>query len=142
MDNGRHIVRKPLSAQEPKSRDARTEPLSNEELELINGYWWACNYLSVGMIYLKDNPLLREPLRTEHVKHRLLGHWGTSPALSFIWVKETKTTIERDHDDQGGDQGNRVDTTRQPRQQGRLSFWLYSVCMSSPAGCNIKRLGH
>ena len=52
----------------------------------MNAYWRACNYLSVGMIYLQDNPLLKEPLRPEHVKHRLLGHWGASPALSFVWV--------------------------------------------------------
>ena len=61
-------------------------PLTDTELSLMDAYWRACNYLSVGMIYLKDNPLLREPLKTEHVKHRLLGHWGASPALSFTWV--------------------------------------------------------
>jgi xylulose-5-phosphate/fructose-6-phosphate phosphoketolase len=60
--------------------------LKNEELEKINAYWMACNYLAAGMIYLKDNPLLKEPLRPEHVKKRLLGHWGTSPGLSFIYV--------------------------------------------------------
>jgi xylulose-5-phosphate/fructose-6-phosphate phosphoketolase len=63
-----------------------TAPAAAEELRLLDAYWRACNYLSVGMIYLKDNPLLREPLRPEHVKHRLLGHWGASPALSFVWV--------------------------------------------------------
>jgi len=61
-------------------------PLSDGELRLIDGWWRACNYLSVGMIYLKDNPLLQEPLRSEHIKHRLLGHWGASPALSFAWA--------------------------------------------------------
>src|SRR3954464_4046319 len=61
-------------------------PLVDTELRLMDAYWRACNYLSVGMIYLQGNPLLREPLTTEHVKHRLLGHWGTSPALSFVWV--------------------------------------------------------
>ena len=61
-------------------------PLTETELSLMDAYWRACNYLSVGMIYLKDNPLLREPLKGDHVKHRLLGHWGTSPALSFVWV--------------------------------------------------------
>ena len=61
-------------------------PLSMQELALIDAWWRACNYLSVGMIYLRDNPLLREPLRIEHVKHRLLGHWGASPALSFVWT--------------------------------------------------------
>src|SRR5512145_3465133 len=61
-------------------------PAAAEELQLLDAYWRACNYLSVGMIYLKDNPLLREPLRPEHVKHRLLGHWGASPALSFLYT--------------------------------------------------------
>lgn len=61
-------------------------PLSNEELRKIDAYWRACHYLAVGMIYLRDNPLLKEPLRPEHVKHRLLGHWGASPALSFSYL--------------------------------------------------------
>ena len=60
-----------------------TGPLSAEELRLIDAWWRACNYLSVGMIYLRGNPLLKERLTLEHVKHRLLGHWGASPALSF-----------------------------------------------------------
>ena len=64
-------------------------------LELINAWWNACNYLSVGMIYLKDNPLLRNPLKPEHVKHRLLGHWGASPALSFVWAHLNRL-IKRD----------------------------------------------
>jgi xylulose-5-phosphate/fructose-6-phosphate phosphoketolase len=69
------------------AHDAVTQgPLSDTELSLMHAYWRACNYLSVGMIYLKGNPLLREPLKTDHVKHRLLGHWGASPALSFVWV--------------------------------------------------------
>ena len=58
----------------------------SQELQLMDAYWRACNYLSVGMIYLRDNPLLKEPLRPEHVKHPMLGHWGASPALSFVWV--------------------------------------------------------
>lgn len=62
------------------------KPLSDEELHKMHAFWRACNYLAVGMIYLKDNPLLREPLKPEHVKKRLLGHWGTSPGLSFIYV--------------------------------------------------------
>ncbi len=61
-------------------------PISTEELEKINAYWSACNYLAAGMIFLRDNPLLREPLQPEHVKRRLLGHWGASPGLSFAWV--------------------------------------------------------
>ena len=63
-----------------------TTPLSSDELNKINAYWRAANYLSVGQIYLFDNPLLREPLKLEHVKPRLLGHWGTTPGLNFIYV--------------------------------------------------------
>ena len=61
-------------------------PLSPDELNKINAYWRACNYLSVGMIYLRANPLLREPLKPEHIKNRLLGHWGSDPGQSLIWV--------------------------------------------------------
>ena len=61
-------------------------PPGPEELNLIHAYWRAANYLSVGQIYLQANPLLREPLRLEHVKARLLGHWGTTPGLNFIYV--------------------------------------------------------
>jgi len=63
-----------------------TAPLSQEELARMHDYWRAANYLSVGQIYLMDNPLLQEPLRLEHVKPRLLGHWGTTPGLNFIYV--------------------------------------------------------
>ncbi len=61
-------------------------PLSADELRKTDAYWRACNYLSLGMIYLQENPLLTEPLRPEHIKNRLLGHWGSSPGLSFIYV--------------------------------------------------------
>ena len=61
-------------------------PLTPDQLRKTDAYWRACNYLSLGMIYLMNNPLLREPLRPEQIKHRLLGHWGTSPGLSFIYV--------------------------------------------------------
>ncbi len=61
-------------------------PLSSEELRKINAYWRAANYLSVGQIYLLDNPMLKEPLKLEHVKPRLLGHWGTTPGLNFIYA--------------------------------------------------------
>ncbi|NJO76940.1 MAG: phosphoketolase family protein, partial [Leptolyngbyaceae cyanobacterium RM1_406_9] len=64
----------------------QTKPLTTEELRKMNAYWRAANYLSVGQIYLLDNPLLREPLKLEHVKPRLLGHWGTTPGLNFIYV--------------------------------------------------------
>ncbi len=64
-----------------------TKPLlSPEELQKVHAYWRAANYLSVGQIYLYDNPLLREPLRLKHIKPRLLGHWGTTPGLNFIYV--------------------------------------------------------
>lgn len=61
-------------------------PLSTDDLQKINAYWRAANYLSVGQIYLLDNPLLREPLKPEHIKPRLLGHWGTTPGLNFIYA--------------------------------------------------------
>ena len=61
-------------------------PLTPDELLKIDEYWHACNYLAAGMIYLRANPLLREPLRLEHIKHRLLGHWGSDPGQSLIWI--------------------------------------------------------
>lgn len=61
-------------------------PLGADELRKTDIYWRTCNYLSLGMIYLQENPLLAEPLRPEHIKNRLLGHWGSSPGLSFIYV--------------------------------------------------------
>ena len=60
--------------------------ITNQELDTINAYWRACNYLAAGMIYLRDNPLLKVPLKAEHIKQRLLGHWGSSPGLSFAYV--------------------------------------------------------
>ncbi len=87
-----------LLSKEPDAITADETPLAKNELELMNAYWRACNYLSVGMIYLKDNPLLKEPLKTEHVKHRLLGHWGASPALSFVWVHLNRMIVKHDLD--------------------------------------------
>ncbi|MGK7893067.1 MAG: phosphoketolase [Xenococcus sp. (in: cyanobacteria)] len=73
--------------QAPVSPNAASEnPLSPEELGKIHAYWRACNYLAAGMIYLRDNPLLKESLTPEHIKYRLLGHWGASPALSFSYI--------------------------------------------------------
>lgn len=66
--------------------EVKEKPLSPELLDKIDAYWRAANYLSVGQIYLYDNPLLKEPLRREHIKPRLLGHWGTTPGLNFIYV--------------------------------------------------------
>ncbi len=72
--------------------------LPDEEIDLLNRYWHAANYLSVGQIYLMDNPLLREPLRPEHIKPRLLGHWGTTPGLNFVYVHLNRVIRERDLD--------------------------------------------
>lgn len=71
-------------------------PLSQHEVELIDAYWRAANYLSVGQIYLLDNPLLKQPLKREHVKPRLLGHWGTTPGLNFVYVHLNRLIRERD----------------------------------------------
>jgi xylulose-5-phosphate/fructose-6-phosphate phosphoketolase len=74
----------------------RPNPLSQDECRKMNAYWRAANYLSVGQIYLYDNPLLTEPLRLEHVKPRLLGHWGTTPGLNFIYVHCNRAIREHD----------------------------------------------
>jgi xylulose-5-phosphate/fructose-6-phosphate phosphoketolase len=63
-----------------------TAPLSDQQLHALDAYWRAANYLSVGQIYLCDNPLLKEPLRQDHVKKLLLGHWGTAPGQNFIYA--------------------------------------------------------
>jgi xylulose-5-phosphate/fructose-6-phosphate phosphoketolase len=72
--------------------------VTEDELRTLDAYWRAANYLSVGQIYLLDNPLLREPLRPEHVKPRLLGHWGTTPGLNFIYTHLNRAIRERDLD--------------------------------------------
>src|SRR3954466_4976661 len=72
--------------------------LSDDELRAIDAAWRAANYLSVGQIYLLDNPLLREPLRPEHVKPRLLGHWGTTPGLNFVYAHFNRVIRARDLD--------------------------------------------
>jgi xylulose-5-phosphate/fructose-6-phosphate phosphoketolase len=71
-------------------------PLGTEELRLLDAYWRAANYLSVGQIYLLANPLLREPLRPEHVKPRLLGHWGTTPGLNLVYAHLNRVVRARD----------------------------------------------
>ena len=73
-----------LKKKESASKTGST--LSKTESALIDAYWRAANYLSVGQIYLFDNPLLREPLKEEHIKPRLLGHWGTTPGLNFVYA--------------------------------------------------------
>src|SRR6201998_4685884 len=77
----------------------RTEilaPLTSGELRKMDAYCGACNYLSAGMIYLRANPLPREPLKPEHIKHRLLGHWGSDPGQSFVWVHLNRLIREYD----------------------------------------------
>jgi xylulose-5-phosphate/fructose-6-phosphate phosphoketolase len=74
------------------------EPLKAEELRLLDAYWRAANYLSVGQIYLLDNPLLTEPLRLAHIKPRLLGHWGTTPGLNLIYAHANRVIKARDLD--------------------------------------------
>src|SRR5438270_1598545 len=75
-----------------------TGPLSADELHKVDAYWRAANYLSVGQIYLLDNPLLRRPLRVDHVKPRLLGHWGTTPGLNFVYAHLNRVIKARDLD--------------------------------------------
>ena len=72
------------------------QPLTSDELRRINAYWRAANYLSVGQIYLFANPLLREPLQIEHVKPRLLGHWGTTPGLNFVYAHFNRLIVKYD----------------------------------------------
>ena len=76
----------------------KARPLSKAELDRVDAYWRAANYISVGQIYLLDNPLLTEPLRPEHVKPRLLGHWGTTPGLNFVHAHLARVIRERDLD--------------------------------------------
>ncbi|GMA96943.1 hypothetical protein GCM10025881_37670 [Pseudolysinimonas kribbensis] len=76
--------------------DERRAPITSETIDRIDAWWRAANYLSIGQIYLLANPLLREPLRAEHVKPRLLGHWGTTPGLNFLWAHLNRAIRERD----------------------------------------------
>jgi xylulose-5-phosphate/fructose-6-phosphate phosphoketolase len=75
-----------------------TPAMSDRDLVLLDAYWRACNYLSAGMIHLRDNALLRKPLAPEHIKHRLLGHWGSSPGLSFVYVHLNRLIRQHDLD--------------------------------------------
>ena len=75
-----------ISAYGPARSTIDGKPLNAEALRKMHAYWRACNYLSLGMIYLQENPLLQEPLKPEHIKNRLLGHWGASPGLAFIYI--------------------------------------------------------
>ena len=85
-----------ISADETAHSTIKRAPLSRNELDKIDAYWRAANYLSVGQIYLYDNPLLKRPLKKEHVKPRLLGHWGTTPGLNFIYAHLNRVIKQRD----------------------------------------------
>ncbi len=74
------------------------KPLTDDLLAKMDAWWRAANYLNIGQIYLMENPLLREPLRAEHIKPRLLGHWGTSPGLNLIYVHLNRLIREYDAD--------------------------------------------
>ncbi|HEX8221574.1 MAG TPA: phosphoketolase family protein [Chloroflexia bacterium] len=91
------VTRDGAAAEAPQAEQEPVEgPLSPELLDRMIRYWNASNYLTVGQIYLQENPLLREPLRAEHIKPRLLGHWGTSPGLSLIYVHLNRLIKEHD----------------------------------------------
>lgn len=79
-----------------EKKEVKENPLSPDMLRKMNAYWRAANYLSVGQIYLYDNPLLKKPLKPEHVKPRLLGHWGTTPGLNLIYVHLNRIIKEYD----------------------------------------------
>ena len=87
-----------LSAYGTARSTVQGQPLTAEALRKIDAYWRACNYLSLGMIYLQDNPLLQEPLKPEHIKSRLLGHWGASPGLAFIYAHLNRLIKKHDLD--------------------------------------------
>ncbi|HET9598232.1 MAG TPA: phosphoketolase [Anaeromyxobacteraceae bacterium] len=98
MSAQRQEAPRSLSAHGPARATAAGAPLTPEELRRVDAFWRASNYLALGMIYLRENPLLREPLRPEHVKDRLLGHWGASPALSFVYAHLNRLIRARDLD--------------------------------------------
>src|ERR1041384_7328483 len=93
---------KSLKSRAPRGKSSGTKaaasasPLSKGELRLMDAWWRAANYLAVGQIYLYDNPLLKKPLKFEHVKPRLLGHWGTVPGLNFIYVHLNRAIRKHD----------------------------------------------
>src|SRR5437763_11202550 len=86
----------PAATGDSASLSASNQALSPEELRKINAYWRAANYLAVGQIYLYANPLLKEPLDLSHIKPRLLGHWGTTPGLNFIYTHLNRAIVAHD----------------------------------------------
>ena len=91
-EQSRHATARPNEKRSP------AHPLAPERLDKMDAYWRASNYLSIGQIYLQDNPLLEEPLKLEHIKPRLLGHWGTTTGLNFIYVHLNRLIVEHDLD--------------------------------------------
>jgi hypothetical protein len=97
-----------------------TPALTDEELAQLDAWWRACNYLAAGMIYLRNNPLLREPLAPEHIKRRLLGYWGSSPGLAFIYTHLKKERMRdaqlqcRRHAEEDGTDAREVADWRWP----------------------------
>ncbi len=87
-----------ISSFGPARSTIRGTPLDASGLAQVDAFWRACNYLALGMIYLRENPLIREPLKPEHIKKRLLGHWGASPALSFTWTHLNRVITANDLD--------------------------------------------
>ena len=77
---------------------ANSQPVSDEYLEKMNAYWRAANYLGAAQLYLLDNPLLREPLTMEHVKKKIVGHWGTVPGQNFVYVHLNRVIKKYDQD--------------------------------------------
>ena len=93
------VLTREEAKQSPQEKKSRSKlPLGTEELKKLDAYWRAANYLSVGQIYLYDNPLLKEPLTKEHIKPRLLGHWGTTPGLNFIYAHLNRVIKKYDLD--------------------------------------------
>ncbi len=87
-----------LSAYGKARSTIKGSPLTTDELRKVDAYWRACNYLALGMIYLQDNPLLRTPLKPEQIKNRLLGHWGSSPGLAFMYIHLSRLIKKLDLD--------------------------------------------
>src|SRR5580704_3398317 len=91
-------ARNPSQGADPEMTVTAQAELTSDQLQTLDGYWRAANYLSVGQIYLMSNPLLTQPLRPEHIKPRLLGHWGTTPGLNFIYAHLNRAIRMRDLD--------------------------------------------
>ena len=95
--NAKHGVEENIAV-EAEKMDTTGKPLSPDLLRKLNAYWRAANYLSVGQIYLYDNPLLKEPLKLSHVKPLVVGHWGTTPGQNFIYVHLNRVIKKYDLD--------------------------------------------